>query len=198
MTDPGQFPPSLRKLVVEDAPGDPEARFERLEAAVLEIAHGHHERDAAADGGAAVDERVAELEATVAEQQATLEALSGVADGAESTPETRRRDACLGLINQAEADDPDRGKVAWTYGDVVGYLERNGHGSVYASQAYRIMEALDEVGGFTHTDNQDGEQVIRCNLRRVNANTAVNDVNNGNPGGGTTDGSQTGVNTSEP
>jgi hypothetical protein len=198
MTDHSQFPPSLRKLVTEDAPNDPEARFKRLEAAVLEIAHGHHEADAAADGGTAVGDRVAELEATVAEQQATLEALSGVAEADESTPQTRRRDACLGLINQAEADDPDRGKVGWTYRDIVAYLEANGHGSVYPSQAYRIMEALDEADGFAHTENQDGEQVIRCNLRRVNANTAVNSVNNGNPGGGTTDDSQAGVNTSEP
>lgn len=199
MTDDDPFanyPPALRRLASEGLPADQEQRLQRLEAAILELANGAHQPSA--DGGAAVQDRVADIEATVAELEQTVDSLSGLAEGQQSTPEKRATDACLGLINQAEADDPDAGQVSWTYREVQSFLEANGHGTVHPPQAYDVIEALDDVDGFVGTTNRDGQRVIRCNLRRVNADAAVNEINNGTPAEGTTDTPETEVNTSEP
>lgn len=134
--------------------------------------------------------QVNDLEATVQRLEAELDNLAGLADDEQSTPAARVRDVKTLMINAADAkagDDPENGTVAWTYSQIVDQLEANGHGRVYAAQAYNVMEDLDEHEGFAHVTNHGDEQVLRVSYAALPAADRVNEINNAKGGSGASD-----------
>jgi len=130
------------------------------------------------------------LEATVQRLEAELDNLAGLADDEQSTPAARVRDVKTLMINAASAkagDTPEDGTVAWKYGQIVDQLEANGHGRVYAAQAYSVMENLHEHAGFAHVTNQDDEQVLRVSYAALPAADRVNEINNAEGASGRSD-----------
>lgn len=126
---------------------------------------------------AELEDKIETLEKELEEQRTELENITGPGDGNPTKPEQRTRAVRQMMINQAEARD--HGTLGWGYNDVIDNLESNGHGRVYAQQAYRIMEAAGEAAGFAHTKNDDGEHSLRVSLSALPAEKAVNNVNNG-------------------
>lgn len=106
-------------------------------------------------------QRIDQLEATVDDQQARIEQLDhqvenliGVEDPDLSTKEKRVRDVRAAMIRRAEAkaekrSDGIEGKVALSYSEIKDLLADHGHGEVHREQAYRIMDDIEYVDGFS-------------------------------------------------
>jgi len=145
------------------------------------------------------DERIAELEnkvdeltelvhqrdQEVAELHGKLESIAGLSDDEQSTPEKRATDLRTALIRQAKSDgDAVReGTASKTWRGVTTTLEDFGHGTIHPPQAYSAMEDAADVPGFSHTTNDGGDQIIKVNLAKTPASTAVNRINNENSAG---------------
>lgn len=134
----------------------------------------------------ALEEEIERLRAELEDQRGTLENITGPADGNPTKPEQRSRAVRQMMINQAKARE--HGTLGWDYNDVIDNLESNGHGRVYAQQAYRIMENAGEADGFGHTKDDDGKHSLRVSLSALPSEQSINNVNNAN---GVSEGEQT-------
>lgn len=126
------------------------------------------------------DELEAEIESLRSElkdQRETLDSITGPGDGEPTKHEHRVRAVRKMMKNQAEARE--HGTLGWSYNDVIGNLEANGHGKVYPQQAYRVMEDAAEADGYGYTKNDGGEKRLRVSLSALPSHGGVNDVNNG-------------------
>jgi len=126
----------------------------------------------------ALEQEIERLRDELEDQRGTLENITGPADGNPTKPEQRARAVRQMMINQAQARE--HGTLGWDYNDVIDNLESNGHGRVYAQQAYRIMEDAGEADGFGYTKNDEGEHSLRVSLSALPAEQSINNVNNAN------------------
>lgn len=123
-----------------------------------------------------------QLEAEVADLRAELETLHKVDEGAASTPEKRRKALQKAMLNQFNAREE---AVALDYNDVITALEQQGHGEVYAAQAYDAMEDAGDYPGFSAGEIvKNGETVSGIKLvpsevpTSLTPEEAVNEINN--------------------
>lgn len=128
-----------------------------------------------------LEQRVAELEAENKSMRAELDSLGELGADKDSTPKKRVLDLRQLLMNKAKADYESGGDglVSWKYNQVIDALESNGHGKVYAAQAYDAMEEAGEAEGFGFGKNDSDEKVVRVNWTALPAYTSVNEINNG-------------------
>jgi len=126
----------------------------------------------------ALEQEIARLRDELEDQRGTLENITGPADGNPTKPEQRARAVRQMMINQAQARE--HGTLGWDYNDVIDNLESNGHGRVYAQQAFRIMEDAGEADGFGYTKNDEGNHSLRVSLSALPAEQSINNVNNAN------------------
>lgn len=197
MTDWTDEPEPIRELMQEGADREnnlgAERRLRRLEAAFIAA---YRRQGVTADGGAvACDQEVHALQDRVEELEARVAQLVGLAEGEQSTPEKRAVDVCLGLQNIAEQRG---GRAQWAYRDIQDHLESIGHEKVHAPQAYRVMDDLDDLDGFAQTENSAGDSVLRCKSAAVNAEAAVNEINNASGESPAPEHDSVGVNASQP
>ncbi len=123
-----------------------------------------------------LESEIERLNDELQQQRSELENITGPADGNPTKPEQRTRAVRQMMINQARARD--HGTLGWDYNDVIDNLESNGHGRVYAQQAYRIMEEAGEADGFGYTNTDDGKRSLRVSTSALPSEASVNVVNN--------------------
>lgn len=160
-------------------------RVQDLEAKREQIFEPKLERQAEAI--ATLEERVDELEAENKSMRAELDSLGELGADKNSTPKKRVLDLRQLLMNKAKADHESGGDgmVSWTYDKVIDGLESNGHGKVYAAQAYDAMEEAGEAEGFGFGKNDSDDKVVRVSWTALPAYSAVNGINNGEGESGT-------------
>lgn len=145
-------------------------------------------------------DRIDELEAENEQQQARIEQLDhqvenliGVDDPDLSTHDKRKRDVRAAMIRRAEAkaetrSDGIQGKVALSYSEIQDLLADHGHGQIYKPQAYRIMDEIELVDGFSKGTKQSAHgndvKAIRVNLDALPAYARGNNVTTSETGGG--------------
>lgn len=152
-------------------------RVQDLEAKREQVFEPKLERQSETIG--TLEDRVDELEAENKQLRAELDSLGELGADKDSTPKKRVLDLRQLLINKAKADHESGGDglVAWRYNQVIDALESNGHGKIYAAQAYDAMEDAGEAEGFGF-GKDDGEKVIRVSWTALPAYSGVNDINN--------------------
>jgi dynactin complex subunit len=154
-----------------------------------------------------LEERLDELETTNEQLQETVEQqgqrieeldhqvenLIGVDDPERSTHDKRVRDVRAAMIRRAEAKADTRseeieGKIALSYSEIQNLLADHGHGQVHDPQAYRIMDDIENVDGFTEGTKRSthGREVkaIRLDLAALPAYARTNDVRSASTSGG--------------
>ncbi|MCG1002891.1 MULTISPECIES: hypothetical protein [Halobacterium] len=125
------------------------------------------------------NERINDLEATVASLEHKLETLDGLAEDEQSTPQKRAVDLARAMIRQAE-QKPD-GRVAKYYKEVKETLATLGHDNVHDPQAYTAMDDVQEATGFGEmTTTREGREVdaVYVNLAELDEEQAVNEIKN--------------------
>lgn len=137
-----------------------------------------------------------ELKETVEQQGQRIEQLDvqvenliGVDDEDLSTHEKRVRDVRAAMIRRAEAkadtrSDDIEGKVALSYSEIQDLLADHGHGQIYKPQAYRIMDDIEHVDGFSQGTKRSSHgndvKAIRLNLAALPAYARGNNVTTSN------------------
>lgn len=141
-----------------------------------------------------------ELRETVEQQGARIEELDhqvenliGVDDPDLSTHDKRKRDVRAAMIRRAEAkadksSDDIQAKVALSYSEIQDLLADHGHGQIYKPQAYRIMDEIELVDGFSKGTKSSAHgndvKAIRLNLEALPAYARGNNVTTSGTGGG--------------
>lgn len=114
-----------------------------------------------------------------------VENLIGVDDPDLSTHDKRTRDVRAAMIRRAEAkaekrSDGIEGKIALGYSEIQDLLADHGHGQIYKPQAYRIMDDIEHVDGFSkgtkRSSHGNDVKAIRLNLDELPAYARGNDV----------------------
>lgn len=130
-----------------------------------------------------IQPQISELEETVeaqaeriAELEDSLNCVVAPEDVEETEHETRVTAVREMLRRRSVARE--HGTVSMHYDDVQDRLAENGHGEVYAQQAYRIMDKAGQKDGYAYTKDSSGQRVLRFSRDAVNGPPAVNDVNN--------------------
>lgn len=150
-------------------------------------------------------ETISELTDRVDELETELDSLTGVGEGEQSTPAKRALDLRQKLFNAAKARS-GRDQIQWEWTEVRDQLEGDGHGTVHAPQAYRAMkeaaQGIEKIedgapDGFAVSENNDGNQVIRCSLPALSPES-VNGINNAEADGHPRQTDQMEVNGSDP
>jgi len=150
-------------------------------------------------------EQLALVEGRVEELEETLDSLTGVGEGQQSTPQKRALDLRQKLVAAAKARS-GREQIQWEWTDVRDQLEGDGHGTIHAPQAYRAMDeaanGIDGIedaapDGFAVTENSDGNRVVRCSLPALSSE-AVNEINNAVADGHRRETAESEVNTPDP
>lgn len=122
-----------------------------------------------------------------------VENLIGVDDPDLSTHDKRVRDVRAAMIRRAEAKADKRsaeieGKTALSYGEIQDLLADHGHGQVHDPQAYRIMDDIENVDGFSKGTKRSahGREVkaIRLDLAALPAYARTNNVRSASESGG--------------
>lgn len=154
------------------------ARVDDLEAKRDQVLEPKIDRQA--ETIADLEQRVERLEGEKKQLRAQLDSLGELGADKQSTPKKRMLDLRQMLMNKAKADyeTGGDGMVAWTYSQVVDALESNGHGKVYAAQAYDAMEDAADADGFGHGKDEGDNKVVRVNWTALPAHGAVNEINN--------------------
>lgn len=154
-----------------------------------------------------LEERLDDLEAANEQLQETVdhqgqrieqldhqvENLIGVDDPDLSTHDKRVRDVRAAMIRRAEAkadtrSDDIEGKTALSYSEIQDLLADHGHGQIYKPQAYRIMDEIDRVDGFSKGTKRSAHgndvKAIRLDLDALPAYARGNNVTTSETGGG--------------
>lgn len=103
--------------------------------------------------------QIADLEETVADQQrrlaaleTELEAILGVEEGEDSTPEDRAQDLRGAMIRSLQNSGSDRGGITWWWKEVRDHLSTLGHDGFSKPTYYAAMEDAAAGGkGFDET-----------------------------------------------
>jgi len=135
---------------------------------------------------------VDELAETVEQQADRIEELEDtmncvVSPDDEQASDHETRVKAIREMLRRRAQTRQHGTVVMKYDDVQDRLAENGHGDVYPTQAYRIMDEAGEQDGYAYTEDSSGQKVLRFSRDAVNGSAAVNNVNNVT-GGAATDG----------